>query len=176
MVCLKNCPWVLQYRVTNFSQKIGRLPGRTKKDKYRSDIEHNMKGEYVRIWTEDGIELQGLFCESKTASNKAILHIHGLAGNFYENRFIDYIADEIVNRGYNFLTVNTRGHDYLSDFLKKSDHELTYVQIGCMHEILKECVFDIRGWINFLSDRGCSKIALEGHTQVRLRLFTIRAN
>lgn len=123
-----------------------------------------MNGEYVRIWTEDGIELQGLFCEPKIASDKAILHIHGLAGNFYENRFVDYVADEVVNRGYNFLTVNTRGHDYLSDFLKKSDHELTYVQIGCMHEILKECVFDIRGWINFLRDRGCSKIALEGHS------------
>lgn len=123
-----------------------------------------MKGEYVRIWTEDSIELQGLFCKSKKESNKAVLHIHGLAGNFYENRFIDYIADEVVNRGYNFLTVNTRGHDYISDFLKKTGRRLTYVQIGGAYEILKECFFDISGWVNFLENRQCSKIALQGHS------------
>jgi hypothetical protein len=60
-----------------------------------------MIGELVRIFSDDGLELQGLFCLPRTMKRRpfAILHIHGLAANFYANRFIDIVADKLVSKG-----------------------------------------------------------------------------
>ena len=69
-----------------------------------------LKGELVRIQTSDGIELDGLYCEAEGASGPAVIHIHGMAGNFYESRFVDAIADRLASLGIAFLTANNRGH------------------------------------------------------------------
>ena len=91
-----------------------------------------MRGELVRTFTEDGLELQGLFCPPTTAETNGmgLLHIHGFTGNFYEGRFVDHIAERIINRGYAFLTANTRGHDYRSVFIKKTDAGLNIIISG----------------------------------------------
>jgi len=123
-----------------------------------------LKGELVRTFTEDGLELQGLFCPSAETNGTALLHIHGFTGNFYEERFVDRIAEQVVKRGYAFLAVNTRGHDYRSGFIKKTASGLTHVRIGTAYEILEECVFDIKAWIDFLQGRGYSKVILEGES------------
>lgn len=123
-----------------------------------------MRGELVRTFTEDGLELQGLFCPSAETYGTALLHIHGFTGNFYEERFVDRIAEQVVKRGYAFLAVNTRGHDYRSCFIKKTASGLTHVRIGTAYEILEECVFDIKAWIDFLQGRGYSKVILEGES------------
>lgn len=123
-----------------------------------------MRGEFVRIFTDDGLELHGLFCPPAVAKTNeiALLHIHGFTGNFYEDRLVDHIADRLTGSGYAFLTVNMRGHDYLSDFIKKTDSGLTYVQIGSAHEIFEECIYDIKAWIDFLKGCSYSNIILEG--------------
>lgn len=124
-----------------------------------------MEGKLIRRFTEDGIELQGLFCRpAGHSSNQAILYVHGLAGNFYENRFIDYIEDAVRKQGYSFLTVNTRGHDYLADFLKQTCHRFSYVQIGGAHEIFEESEADIATWVGFLEEEGYAEVALGGHS------------
>ena len=132
-----------------------------------SSIEGSLlRGELVRTFTEDGLELQGLFCPPAAAktSGKALLHIHGFTGNFYEPRFVDYIAEQVVKKGYAFLTANTKGHDYRSGFIKKTASGLTYVQIGSAYEILEDCIFDIKAWIDFLQGRGYSEVILEGES------------
>jgi alpha-beta hydrolase superfamily lysophospholipase len=125
-----------------------------------------LRGELVRTFTEDGLELQGLFCPPIAANTNGIvlLHIHGFTGNFYEPRFVDYIAERVVKRGYAFLTVNTRGHDYLSGFIRKTDSGLTYVRIGGAYDLLEDCIFDIKAWIDFLQGRGYSRVILEGES------------
>jgi pimeloyl-ACP methyl ester carboxylesterase len=124
-----------------------------------------MEGKFVRWFTDDGLELQGLLCQPMGhALGKGILHLHGLAGNFYENRFIDWVGDAVTKRGYTFLTVNTRGHDYVADFLKRTDHELCSVQIGGAHETFEESEADIAAWLDFLEAQGCSDVALQGHS------------
>jgi hypothetical protein len=43
-----------------------------------------MIGELAKIRTKDGVELQGFFAEPKQKrTDIAVLHVHGLAGNFY---------------------------------------------------------------------------------------------
>jgi len=134
-----------------------------------------MRGELVRIFTDDGLELHGLFCPPAVAKANqiAVLHIHGFTGNFYEERFVDQIAERLTKRGCAFLTVNTRGHDYLSSFIRKTDSGLTYVQIGGAYEIFEECIFDIKAWVNFLEGLGYSNVVLEGESlgPVRVVLY-----
>ena len=51
-----------------------------------------MKTSLHRITTSDGIELVGLLYEPEVATKKILVHVHGMAGNFYENKFLDAIA------------------------------------------------------------------------------------
>jgi len=125
-----------------------------------------LRGELVRTFTEDGLELHGLFCSpaDREANGMAVLHVPGFTGNFYEEKFVDYIAERVTKRGCAFLAVNTRGHDYLSGFIRKTDSGITYVQIGGAYEIFEECIFDVKAWIDFLQGRGYSRVILEGES------------
>ncbi|MFH1311785.1 MAG: DUF1749 domain-containing protein [Candidatus Eisenbacteria bacterium] len=128
--------------------------------------------EFCRAMTSDGLELQGLlFRPESGTSTRSVIHVHGLAGNFYENRFIDNAAAAVAGNGVNFLTVNTRGRDYLSDFIhEKTDGTTGYKQIGGIHEIFEESALDIRAWVEFLVSRGTETIVLQGHSHGALKV------
>jgi pimeloyl-ACP methyl ester carboxylesterase len=128
-------------------------------------------GEFVRVITSDGLELQGVLATQKAGPvDTSLLHIHGLAGNFYENRLVDYVAEAAVSRRANFLSVNNRGHDYISDFIcQQANSPLTYRQIGGIYEIFEECILDIEAWIRFLKTRGTRRIILQGHSHGALK-------
>lgn len=124
-----------------------------------------MEGELIKVFTRDGIELQGFHAsKKKRANNKALLHLHGFAGNFYWNRFYEPLAKCLLRMDISFLTINTRGHDTFADFIKKDSSKLDIIEIGAAYEILKDSVWDVRAWIDFLEQRGCSQIILQGHS------------
>ena len=106
------------------------------------------KGEIIKFLTEDNLELQGFLIDSGSAIG--ILHIPGLAGNFYENSFIEYIGDFCKKRKIKFLSMNNRGHGYLNDLLKIENNENKFVTIGGALEKFEECIIDIRTGIKFL--------------------------
>lgn len=131
-----------------------------------------MRGEFARVLTEDGLELQGLFVTPEDgATSSTVVHTHGLDGNFYENRFIDHVADACVGAGFNFITANNRGHDYISDFIVESPSspEFSYRQIGGMYEIFEESVLDIAAWVDFARSRGSTRIVIQGHSHGALK-------
>jgi len=129
-----------------------------------------MFAEYVRTWSRDKLELHGLLYEPKEKAEVVILHVHGTAGNFYENRFIDAIAEQLVSQEFSFLTGDNRGRDYISDFLKMTIESLTSVRIGSAFEVFEESIYDIGGWIDFLADRDYGRIVLEGHSTGALKI------
>ena len=131
-----------------------------------------MKGELCRTTTADGLELHGFLAMPEGGTPESgFIHVHGLAGNFYENRFIENITRVVVNSGCAFLTVNTRGRDYLSDFIfQKPDGSKEYRQIGGIHEIFAECVEDIKAWIAYLRAKGTRRIILQGHSHGALKV------
>ena len=131
-----------------------------------------MKGEFCRVLTSDGLELQGILATPEGGiADTSVLHVHGLAGNFYENRFVDDAAGAVTSCGMNFLTANNRGHDYISDFIVESNDGTTgSVQIGGVYEIFEDCVRDIAAWVGFLRSRGSKRIILQGHSHGALKV------
>lgn len=122
-----------------------------------------MNTEFLRITTEDKLILQGIIYTPETKGQKVYLHIHGMAGNFYENRFLDAMVQELTDAGYAFMSINTRGHDLISDFPLEGSGE-QYKRIGNAYEKFEECVLDIRAGIDYCAARGYTEIILCGHS------------
>lgn len=119
-----------------------------------------MKQELVRIKSIDNIEMVGILYEPEEKSDKIVIHVHGLCGNFYENRFIDILAKTYTNKGYSFLTFNNRGTNFISELLKENDYEV----IGGCYEKFTDSLLDIEGAINFVKQKSYKEIILEGHS------------
>ncbi len=111
------------------------------------------------------MELVGLYAAPPGGTaRRAILHTHGLAGNFYENRFVASVCDAALAKGMAFLVTNNRGHDYLADNLKGSGVDTTYEPGGSTRDIIEDCIHDVSGGARFLAERGHDEIYFEGHS------------
>ena len=122
-----------------------------------------MKTTFCRVVTADKLRLEGLLFEPDRKSNIAVLHIHGMAGNFYENIFLDSMADEYTKAGYALLSFNNRGHDYIADFQIVGSKE-NQKRIGDAFEKIEDCILDIEAWISFLKLKGYKIFVLQGHS------------
>ena len=122
-----------------------------------------MKGELIRVWTEDELQLQGLYCTPETGSGlPAVLHVHGASSNFYRSQFLDPLADELTDKGFSFLSANTRGHDIMNK-VYAADPTATR-QLGVAFELLEDCLLDLKAWLDFLQRKGGDEAVLLGHS------------
>lgn len=119
-----------------------------------------MREKLLRINSSDGIELVGLLFLPEYKTNKIVIHVHGMSGNFYENRFIDNLATTYINKGYTFIIFNNRGKDYISELHKGNEN----VIIGSCYEQFKDCVLDIQAIVDWAENNGYDEITLEGHS------------
>lgn len=119
-----------------------------------------MEERLVRINSVDEIEQPGILYTPSEDTKKVVIHVHGLNGNFYENRFIDVLANSYTSKGYAFLTFNNRGRDFITELLQGND----YTIIGGSLERFKDCILDIEGIINWVKEKGYNEIILEGHS------------
>ena len=62
-----------------------------------------MNEKLVRINSIDGIEQPGILFSPNNGTNRIIIHVHGLNGNFYENRFIDTLTKVYTDKNYAFF-------------------------------------------------------------------------
>ncbi|HLP79742.1 MAG TPA: alpha/beta hydrolase [Acidobacteriota bacterium] len=116
---------------------------------------------FVHTHTSDSLILQGLLCEPVTQTKSAILHIHGMAGNFWENSFVKTMIEQYPRAGVSFLTVETRGSEVLRWF---SCTDGSQRLIGNSYERFEDCVLDIDAWVSFLVSLGYDTIYLQGHS------------
>ena len=119
-----------------------------------------MKQELVRINSIDMIEQPGILYSPNNDTSKIVIHVHGLNGNFYENRFIDTLAKSYTDNNYAFLTFNNRGRDVITELLKGDG----FTVIGGSLERFKDCILDIDGVVNWVIEKGYNEIILEGHS------------
>ena len=123
-----------------------------------------MKTSLHRIVTSDSIELVGLLYEPEETTSKILVHVHGMAGNFYENSFLDAIADTLTKNGIAFFAFNNRGCELMKDLTKFVDGKKTIVRIGNAYEKFEDSSVDIAAAIDFVSSKGFSNIHLSSHS------------
>ena len=119
---------------------------------------------FVKTITKDGLVFQGLLGEPKKRTKKAILHIHGMAGNFFENNFLKTMMFEYPKHGISFLTVEHRGSEIIRWFGNKIGKKTKYKLLGNAYEKFEDSYFDIDAWVKFLKKRGYKEIYLQGHS------------
>lgn len=119
-----------------------------------------MKQELIRPKSIDGIQLPGILYTPDSPTNKIVIHIHGMSGNFYEDEFNDNLAKVYTNNGYAFLPFNNRGMNYITEMHKENE----FIIKGSSYELFEECVLDIEGIVNWVKERGYTYIVLEGHS------------
>ncbi|KXK10420.1 MAG: Alpha/beta hydrolase family protein [Microgenomates bacterium OLB23] len=136
-----------------------------------------MQTSYHHTTTEDELILQGLLYEPDNKADKLILHIHGMGGNFYENRFLDAMSQAYTDNDWALLVPNTRGHDIIADFPLAGETE-KYKRIGNSLEIFEECLLDLKAWIMFAEERGYKDIVLQGHSlgAVKVAYYQAKTN
>lgn len=123
-----------------------------------------MRTTFLRPVASDGLVLQGLLHEpSAGPRSHAVLHIHGMAGNCYENRFLDHLAAAYTDAGLALLSINTRGHDSIADFAVQGD-PLRTRRVGSAYETFAESARDIRAGLDALRERGYAGVHLQGHS------------
>ena len=118
--------------------------------------------DLIRLTAADGMELDGAFFEPSPDAKPdgpidAVLCIHGSGRNFYTAATAN-MANDLRNRGYGALTLNTRGHDTVW-----VDRQ-TGVAEGNAYEILDTGRQDLRAGIDYLASLGYRRIGILGHS------------
>ncbi len=123
-----------------------------------------MKTSIHRIYTKEGLELHGALYQPDKKVKTVLAHIHGMAGNFYENKFLDHIAETLTKNNIAFAPFNNRGNGSIKDFVKITRKGLSFDIIGNAYERFEDCVSDIKAQIDFLERQGYENIHLSGHS------------
>lgn len=123
-----------------------------------------MKTTLKRIYTKDNLELVGLLYEPDQKTEKVLVHVHGMAGNFYENKFLDFIAETLTKNGIAFYAFNNRGTEFIKDMYKVEGEKRSVVRLGDTYEKFEDCLFDIGAAIDAASSWGFKTIHLSGHS------------
>jgi pimeloyl-ACP methyl ester carboxylesterase len=114
----------------------------------------------VEARTADGLRLHGLEYPANGTRQGAtwVLLVHGLGGNFY-TRPLPRLAQALSESGYPSLTVNTRGHDWISN---PDSPDKGF--IGASYEHLHEAPLDLDAFISYLKEKGAGRLVLLGHS------------
>jgi len=123
-----------------------------------------MKISTQRIYTSDNLELFGLLYEPDMETKNILVHVHGMAGNFYENKFLDHLSVTLTNNGIAFFAFNNRGCEYIKDLYKVVGERRNTVRYGDTYEKFEDCLLDIKSAIDFAQKRGFASIHLSGHS------------
>lgn len=107
----------------------------------------------VQVQTKGETRLHGLYLQA-TKSTTVFINIHGTAGNFYEEYFIEEMSKKFLDTKISMLSVNNRGAGVYDAYQKS----------GAAVEKFEDCVIDIDAWIEFVLQEGHKKIILSGHS------------
>src|SRR5215470_2987154 len=118
--------------------------------------------ELIYTMSLDTVFNAGLFFHPKKELAKpvAIVWVHGWGVNFYSPTYIS-IGRIFSERGYTFISVNTRMHDLGNVEGYKNGKR---VRGGGYWGIASDQTKDISAWIDFAESKGFKKIILVGHS------------
>jgi dienelactone hydrolase len=118
--------------------------------------------EVIYVMSRDTIFYAGLLFHPKKELAKpvAIVWVHGWGVNFYSPSYIS-IGRTFAEKGYMFISVNTRMHDLANVEGYKGGKR---VRGGGYWGIASDQTKDIAAWIDFAESKGFKKIILIGHS------------
>jgi alpha-beta hydrolase superfamily lysophospholipase len=121
-------------------------------------------GDLITFHASDGIELQGFLVKSKRRTGKIIVSIHGLTGSFFRSATQKRMIPHYADGGYDYFSINTRGHGTLSPMYRVRGKKVKWMEIGTALERFEDCVKDLKGVVSLLKAKGYRKIILQGHS------------
>ncbi len=124
--------------------------------------------ELVSVKTTDNIELSGLISNSENREN-IIIHIHGMASDFYTNSFYYPMHEHYPKNNYAFLATENRGIHIIKSLGQVK-------AIGNAYEKFEESIYDIDAWINFATQEGYKNVWLQGHSLGTVKIAYYAAN
>src|SRR3990167_10814196 len=107
----------------------------------------------VQTKTPDNLWLHALHLRAQD-SNAVFLNVHGTASNFYEEYFIEVLAEKLAYQGISMLSTNNRGTGVYDAWQGN----------GAAVEKFSDCLIDIDSWVEFALEQGYEKIILSGHS------------
>ena len=125
---------------------------------HRYSLGMSIQTQLCTFKTPDNERLHGLlFTPPESASDLALVLVHGVAMNFYLPP-LSIFGQELAQRGYHSLVMNTRGHDWIS-----RAGNLTKFG-GSAYEVLEDCLPDLDGALEFLKKQSYRRFILIGHS------------
>lgn len=116
--------------------------------------------QMISFSTEDKLILEGCVFGQSIKKDACIVHVHGLAGNFYHSNLISPMSQAYSAAGYDLITFNNRGAEHIKKFNKTyGSKEL----IGYTFENFTDCLYDIEAAVQYARQR-YSKVILQGHS------------
>jgi pimeloyl-ACP methyl ester carboxylesterase len=116
--------------------------------------------EFIQTSTSDGFIFRGLMTNTDDKET-IIIHIHGMAGDFYHETYYRFMHDQYPKNNIAFLAGENRGTQTVMSFNMVDD---SIKNVGNAYEVFEECVYDIQAWIDFAKALGYKKIFLQGHS------------
>ena len=118
--------------------------------------------DLININSYDGVSLDGVFFVPAPGATPqgpvdALLLIHGSGGNFYRPA-TKAMGEDLRNRGYACLALNTKGHDTIWAVQGEGQY------YGNAMEIVDNSRLDLRAGIDFLWEQGYRNIGILGHS------------
>src|SRR5258706_3429622 len=124
-----------------------------------------MKVDFLRFEASDGIELRGWV--NNENNETAVIHMHGMSGNGYENHFLDNLREMFSKNQVSLFTIDSRGSGIISSCYingKRDSWGEGSKLGGSCYELFEESELDIQGAIDYLKSLGKPKFILMGHS------------
>ncbi len=120
------------------------------------------KSSIVTFLASDGLKLSGILSSSPRSGRLCLIFIHGLNGSAFSHLAL-HLASHTAS-GTSVFSINSRGHDIVSGFSKRTGKLWKRKRIGASLERFEDSVFDIKGAIAALSGLGFRRFILCGHS------------
>jgi hypothetical protein len=123
-----------------------------------------MKLKLVEFLNTNNIALPGLLFEPKMISDKVLISLHGngSAGGFYSVELQNAFGKTLTDNGIAYFTFTNTGGHLIQKFNKIMGENKERLTIGAAYEIIKDCIYDIGGAVNFAKSNGYKHIYLIG--------------
>jgi pimeloyl-ACP methyl ester carboxylesterase len=123
-----------------------------------------MKLQLIEFPNIKNVILPGLLFEPDKDSKKIAIFIHGngSSAGFYSTELHNTFGKSLTDKGIAYLTFTNTGGHMIQKFDRLIYKKRERITFGVTYELIKDCIFDIDGAINYVKSRGYEHIYLIG--------------